>query len=139
VTDFLDAIATWLDRQGLITYRPEGTDGDTFLDGMPSSPDQAVSLTLYGDGEPDPENTDDQVSLQVRVRGTANRRPSYQRAWAIYSALHGATDIPLADGTWLTLAVAKQVPTSMGIDGNGRHEHTTNYRITVTNQTANRT
>jgi hypothetical protein len=138
VTDPLDGIAQYLDRLGLLTYRPDGTDGDTFLDGMPSSPDEAVSLTLYGDGEPDAANADDLLSLQVRVRGTSDRRPSYQRARAIYSALHGATDVPLADGTWLVLAVAKQTPASMGIDGNGRHEHTTNYRLTVTNPTANR-
>ncbi|GAA1977414.1 minor capsid protein [Kitasatospora viridis] len=138
MTDPLDGIAQYLAGLGLLTYDPTGASGDTFIDSMPPAPDAAVALTLYGSGEPDPLAAEDEVSLQVRIRGGPDPRVSRRRSQAVYSVLHGASGLALPDGTWLVLAIAQQTPTALGIDQNGRHEHVVNYRLTVTNPTVNR-
>ncbi|MFF1790749.1 minor capsid protein [Kitasatospora sp. NPDC058243] len=136
--DLLDGIARYLQAQGLVTYDPDGTGGDCFIDTLAPVPDGAVALGAYGLGEPDPLSGDDEVGLQVRVRGGPDPRLSRRRALAIYSALHGLAGIALPDGTWLILAVALQTPTPLGTDGNGRHEHVVNFRLNIVNPTANR-
>ncbi|MFE3197164.1 minor capsid protein [Embleya sp. NPDC059237] len=129
--DLVDGLARYLAARGLVTYDPTGAAGDTFAEHMPPAPDGVVVLTLYGGPEPDSRIPVDEPSLQVRVRGTADPRVSRRRSYAIYSALHGLTRTALPDGTWLVLCVAQAPPASMGVDANGRHEHVTNYRLTV--------
>ncbi|WP_441251198.1 minor capsid protein [Kitasatospora sp. McL0602] len=138
MADLVEGIARYLTGLGLLTYDPDGTNGDTFAELMPAVPDLAVALTPYGLGEPDPVNDDDEVGLQVRVRGGADPRVSRQLSGRIYSALHGLAGIALPDGTWLILSVAVQTPASLGIDDVGRHEHVTNYRMNISNPTAHR-
>jgi hypothetical protein len=138
MADLAEGIAQYLTARGLLTYDPDGVTGDTFIDTMPPQPDQAVALTLYGSGEPDPLAEDDQVSLQVRIRGTEDPRLSRRRSQAIYSVLHGAAGLVLPDGTFLILAIAQQTTTSLGIDQNNRHEHVVNYRINYSNPTEHR-
>ncbi|MCX5446005.1 minor capsid protein [Streptomyces nigrescens] len=129
--DYLDALARYLDERSLLTYDPTGVCGDTFVETLPPAPDEAVCLSLYGAGAVDARNGWDERSLQVRVRGTADPRPSRRRAEALYSALHGLARCELPGGIWLVLAVAVATPAPMGSDANGRHEHVTNYRLTI--------
>lgn len=138
LADLAEGIAEYLAAVGLLVYDPAGVTGDTFIDTMPPQPDEAVALTLYGSGEPDPVNDDDEISLQVRCRGTSDPRPSRQRSAAIYSQLHGLSQTVLPDGTYLILSIAQQTTSSLGLDANGRHEHVVNYRITYSNPTAHR-
>ncbi len=138
MADLAEGIAKYLTARGLLNYQPDGPGGDTFVDTMPPQPDQAVALTLYGGPEPDPESADDEVSLQVRIRGTEDPRLSRRRSQAIYSVLHGAAGLTLPNGDFLILSIAQQTTTALGIDTNGRHEHVVNYRMTYTNQTENR-
>lgn len=137
----LDGIARYLAAQSLLTYDTEGTSGDTFLDDMPSQPDQAVSLAIYEAGpEPDSLLGYDEPRLQVRVRGTQNATLSRNRCADIYSALHGLGPVTLPDGTLLILCVALQSgPAGLGKDENGRHEHVCNFRLERRNPTAHRT
>jgi hypothetical protein len=138
LADVLDSVAQYLQGLGLVKYDPTGTTGDCFIDSMPPVPDSVVVLGAYGLGEPDPLNGDDEIGLQVRARGTPDPRISRKRCQDIYSALHGLAGVPLADGTWLILATAVQTTTGLGLDGNGRHEHVVNFRLYITNPTANR-
>lgn len=131
--DLLDGIARHLQAQGLLTYLTELPGGDTFLESMPASPDEAVVLTIYDDGrEPDSLLGYDEPRVQVRVRGTQDPRVSRQRCAAIRNELHGLGPLTLPDGTRLILSVALQnAPASIGIDQLGRHEHVCNFRMEI--------
>lgn len=129
MADLLDGLARHLALQNLLTYDPEGTGGDTFLDDMPSEPNTAVAITSYQAGaEPDSLLPYDEPRIQVRTRDldpTASRT----RCKAIYDELHGLGPIDLPDGTRLILCVALQGgPTAIGKDQNGRMEHVINFR-----------
>ena len=138
MADLAEGIAEYLQAAGLLVYDPDGVTGDTFIDTMPPQPDAAVALTLYGAGEPDATQDDDEVSLQVRCRGTSDPRPSKQRSAAIYSQLHGLSQTVLPDGTYLILCIAQQTTSALGMDANGRHEHVVNYRINYSSTTEHR-
>ncbi|UJV43808.1 minor capsid protein [Streptomyces sp. AMCC400023] len=129
MADLLDGLARHLHLQNLLTYDPDGTSGDTFLDDMPSGPNSAVALTSYQAGaEPDSLLPYDEPRVQVRTRDldpTASRT----RCKAIYDELHGLGPVDLPDGTRLILCVALQGgPTAIGKDANGRMEHVINFR-----------
>lgn len=131
MADLLDGLAQHLAGRGLVDYQPGANTGDCYLDGMPQTPDQVVVLTLYGGKEPDSKLPYDEPRLQVRTRGTAARRVSYDRAWSLYQELNGLGPLDLPDGTRLLLAYPLQTPASMGLDADGRHEHTTNFQLEV--------
>jgi hypothetical protein len=139
MADLLDGIARYLKGLGLVDYRPDGTDGDLFIENMPDRPDGCVVLTLYGGPEPDSKLGYDEPSLQVRTRGTRDPRVSRQRNEAVRDELHGLGPITLPDGTELISSIANQaVPASIGVDANGRHEHVCNYRLEVRSLTKHR-
>ncbi|MFI5808881.1 minor capsid protein [Streptomyces sp. NPDC051561] len=135
MADLLDGIARYLAAAGLLTYNPNGTSGDTFVEAMPPVPDRAVSLALYDGGAPEARDDAEQRRLQVRTRGTADPRVSRVRCEALYRALHGLADVELPDGSWLTLAAARGTPAPMGADSNGRHEHVVNFDLDVSGPT----
>lgn len=137
MADLLDGIARHLAARSLVTYDPAGVAGDCFIETMPPGPAAAVGLWLYGGPEPDARVPVDEPSLQVRVRGGADPRLSRARARSIFDALHGLTRTALPDGTWLVLCVGS-LPSPIGKDANGRHEHTVNFRLTVGAPTAHR-
>lgn len=131
MADLHDGFARHLAAVGLVTYDPDGTgDTDTFFDVMPSSPDAAVCLTVYGGAPVDSLLPYDSPSLQVRVRAPASARAQARtRAWAIYRELHGLGPVTLEDGTRLLLAVANQTPGSMGQDDTGRLDYVVNFAL----------
>jgi hypothetical protein len=132
VADLLDGIARHLDGLGLLSYDPDGITGDTFIETMPSRPDEAVRLTVYGGPESDSKLGWDEVSLQVRTRGGTDPRPSRQKCAAIREELHGLGPVTLPDGTHLQLSLAIQAaPSYMGQDDSGRHEHVCNFRMEI--------
>ncbi|MGY5129213.1 minor capsid protein [Streptomyces nigrescens] len=136
--DYLDAFARYLDERRLLTYDPTGICGDTFIETLPPSPHEAVSLSLYGAGATDARNGWDTRSLQVRVRGTSDPRISRRRAEALYGALHGLARCELPGGIWLVLAAAVAAPAPVGTDANGRHEHVVNLRLDIEAPTTHR-
>lgn len=129
MADLLDGIARHLDALSLVTYDPEGTGGDTFLDDMPSEPNSAVAITSYQAGaEPDSLLPYDEPRIQVRTRDT-DPTAARTRCRDIYSELHGLGPVDLPDGTRLILCVALQGgPTAIGKDQNGRAEYVCNFR-----------
>jgi hypothetical protein len=139
VADLLDGIAQHLAQRGLVTYTPNDTGGDCYLESMPSRPDTVVVITGYGGGESDSRLGYDEPHVQVRVRGTTNPGNSRQRCAAIRNELHGLGPVTLPDGTQLILSVALQAaPASIGVDDNGRHEHVTNFRMEIRSVTTHR-
>jgi hypothetical protein len=139
VADLLDGIARHLEGRGLLSYDPDGVTGNTFIETMPSRPDEAITLTLYGGPESDSKLGWDEVSLQVRTRGGQDPRTSRSKCTAIRDELHGLGPVTLPDGTLLQLAVAIQAaPAYMGQDGNGRHEHVCNFRLDTRNVSTHR-
>ncbi|CAL9528940.1 minor capsid protein [Streptomyces sp. enrichment culture] len=130
MTDVTDGIARYLAARGLLTYDPTSTTGDTFVGTMPPKPDRAVSLTLYDAGTTEARDDADTARLQIRVRGTTDPRDSEQRCLAIRNALHGLAGVALPGGAWLVLATAP-LPSPMGADANGRHEHVTNAALDI--------
>ncbi|MET9429802.1 minor capsid protein [Streptomyces sp. NPDC003036] len=137
--DLLNAVARYLDEQGLLVYDPTGTSGDCFIETLPPEPAEAVGLWLYDAGPQDTRNAYDTRALQVRVRGTADPRVSRRRCEAIYGALHGLAGVELPGGVWLILAAARSTPAPMGTDATGRHEHVLNLAVDVANPTTHRT
>ncbi|MGK5531535.1 minor capsid protein [Streptomyces sp. URMC 129] len=138
MADLLDGLARYLHSLGLVTYDTTGTTGDLFIGTMPPEPDAAVALTRYGGERPDPRLPYDEPRVQVRVRGGPDPRVSEARAYAIYDALHGLSSVTLPDGTYLVTCEALQTPAAMGRDESGRHEHVTNYELTVLAPTTHR-
>jgi dienelactone hydrolase len=138
VVDLLDGLAQHLADRGIVTYVPDGTGGDLFVETLPDQPEVAAALALYGGPTPDSRLPYDEPSLQVRTRGGADPRVSRRLANAIYDELHGLGPVTLADGTYLLSCIASQTPTYMGRDELGRHEHVTNYALERHNPTAHR-
>ncbi|MFF3398243.1 minor capsid protein [Streptomyces sp. NPDC002659] len=130
MADLLDGLARHLQAQGLVAYDPDVPGGDCFFEHMPPEPDECVVLTLYGGPEPDSQSGYSEPRLQVRTRG--DRRFSRARSEGIFNELEGLGEIDLPDGSQLFLCFALQaVPASLGVDENGRHEHSTNYQLSV--------
>lgn len=143
MVSLLDGLAQYLADRGIGVYDPNGgaeaADWAIFMEHLPSSPDRAIALTLYGGRAPDSRNPWDFPRLQVRVRGTNDPRDSHAKADAVYSLLHGLSSTPLPGGIWLSLATGVQSgPMPIGVDGNARHEHVVNFELSITNPTAHR-
>ncbi|NUK07463.1 hypothetical protein HRW18_05425 [Streptomyces lunaelactis] len=138
--ELLDGIALYLAERGIVTYDPDGVEGDCFIESMPPRPGIAVVLTVYDDGrEPDSLLAYDEPRMQVRVRGDADPRTSRRLCKRIRSALHGLGPVTLPNGIELILSVCLQgAPASLGVDTNGRHEHVANHRMEHRSITAHR-
>lgn len=132
-------IARYLESLGLLNFDEAGTTGDTFIEVMPSSPDQAVMVVAMPGPASDSELGYDTPGVQVMVRGTQDPRVSWQRARGIYDALHGLGPIDLPDGTRLLSCHCLQSgPIPIGTDSNGRYEHTLNFEAEVRALTTHR-
>lgn len=131
----LDGLARYLSGRGIgLTWDDTGVAGNLFVDTMPQTPDTAVGLFGYGGPEPDARLGYDTPSVQARVRGGPDPRTSRALAQQIYDELHGLGITTLPDGTLLISCEALQSgPQSIGVDGNGRHEHVLNYRCEIRN------
>lgn len=136
-----EEIAQLLADLNLGDYRADGTLGGTIVLGaLPQSPDLLLGVNIYGLGESDTVNAQDEQGWQIRVRGpSADVRVAEQKAFDVYSALHGLGRRTLAGGTWLQLAVGVNGgPIAAGRDVNGRPEWIVNLRADIDRPTANR-
>lgn len=140
MADLLDGLARHLQAQSLVAYDPDVPGGDCFFEHMPPDPDECVVLTLYGGPEPDSLSGYSEPRLQVRTRSSRDdRRTSRDRAEAIFNELEGLGEIDLPGGIHLMLCFALQaIPASLGVDENGRHEHSCNYQLSIRQLTKHR-
>lgn len=136
----LSEIAQFLHNQGIVTYDPEGVEGDFFISALPSSPDECVTIYPSGGSQADGKLGYDMPSVQLIVRGTMDPRPALNRAKRIYDALHGYSHAPfVSDGIWVLNCVGTQSgPVHIGRDQNGRNEYSLNFDLEIRNQSGNR-
>lgn len=120
------------------SFDTTGVSGNVFISTMPDKPDTVVMVSEYG-SIGDDKNPFDDISVQVRVRGTRDPRVSYNIAKEIYDELHGLTNtVLISDGTRIVKVVAQNTPIDIGRDDNLRHEWTVNLQIEVRNISTNR-
>ena len=120
------------------SFDTTGVSGNVFISTMPDKPDTVVMVSEYGSTSDD-RNPFDDISVQVRVRGTRDPRVSYNIAKEIYDELHGLTNtVLISDGTRIVKVVAQNTPIDIGRDDNLRHEWTVNLQIEVRNISTNR-
>lgn len=139
------AIAKHLTTLELVTYDPDGADGDCFVGFMPSTPDAAVMIKLTG-GLPQPsKEPDDRPTVQILVRGTRqDRQGALDWAVAILGALNCLDGVTLdeggADEVYVVgLTAAQSAPIDIGKDDNDRHELSLNFDAYTHAPTLNRT
>lgn len=132
-------VAEWIGNNiTSCSFDTTGVTGNVFISTMPDKPDTLVMVSEYGSTSDD-RNPFDDISVQVRVRGTRDPRVSYNIAKEIYDELHGLTNtVLISDGTRIVKVVAQNTPIDIGRDDNLRHEWTVNLQIEVRNISTNR-
>lgn len=132
-------MAVLLDSAGLVNYDESGVGGDCFLEGLPDSPDDGVTLVSTGGSPPEFKLAYDVPSFQVIVRGGRNPKPVHDRCKAIIDTLHGLGDTELPTGTWLVKCAALQSePITLGRDSLQRQRYSVNFDCEVENLTGPR-
>lgn len=132
--DVRDAIATYLDGQGLATYEPEGaypTGLDlpaVFFGAMPEAPDLAVTVNVY-DWQTIRDKANPDVYVQMRWRGDGDLRTVDRPADEAYGLFDEAEHYAM--GAVRVLQSIRKVTTSPGLDSNGRYERFESYRFTI--------
>ena len=132
-------VAEWIGNNiTSCSFDTTGVTGNVFISTMPDKPDTLVMVSEYGSTSDD-KNPFDDISIQVRVRGTRDPRVSYNIAKEIYDELHGLTNtVLISDGTRIVKVVTQNTPIDIGRDDNLRHEWTVNLQIEVRNISTNR-
>ena len=132
-------LAYYLDDQDVLTFDESGTSGDTFINILPQSPDDAIGIFSQGGPDPSPKFIEDQRDIQFLVRGTQDPRPAFNTADEIYDTLQGKTKFTTSDSTEIIMRDSIQSgPVHIGRDDNGRHKYSLNFRIEYENSTDNR-
>ncbi|MEU6441348.1 minor capsid protein [Streptomyces sp. NPDC047046] len=128
--DVVAGLAALLDTAGVGTYRPDGVyeAGETAITDavMPSAPDRAICLTVYG-VTADAQLTDTTLAVQVRTRAGPDPRECAALDDAVFDALHAAG--PLSFGAARITLVTRTSAAVLGADATGRHERTSNYQL----------
>jgi len=130
-----DAVATYLDGEGLVDYRPTTAGGDCFIGLIPSGPDRAVVLADTGGEEGHLEHGYDMRYVQARVR-SKDLTDASDWAYSLYDELIGLRQEAL--GSTYLVACWSFPPGYIGQDKNGRHEFTMNMRLEVRAKTTHR-
>jgi hypothetical protein len=130
--DLMAGLGQFLNDEGVGIWRSSGVytanEVGIVLDVVPSSPSQVITLTPYMSTDA-VGLSDSELSVQVRVRGTADPRTAYALDDAAFEAmqnlprtvLNGVTVV----GAWRTSSAY------LGADSNQRHERSSNYRLLV--------
>lgn len=131
--DLLQGLAEIIAADTTAVWRPSGvyTPAETgiVIGTVPQSPDAVVVLTAYPVRD-EPVGADSVVGVQIRTRtGGADPRSTIDLDDEIFTALHSR---PAGDiGGIRVTQIWRQSGTPMGADGNGRHERSSNYYLTV--------
>ncbi|MEU1883430.1 minor capsid protein [Streptosporangium sp. NPDC020072] len=102
------------------------------IGGLPSSPDTALALAVYGVGPAgeDPTEPDSQVLMQVRIRGGQDSRVVDDLADLAFDALHGLSNQVLVGGAVVLLS-QRHLIAPLGVDSSGRWERADSYAMRV--------
>lgn len=133
-------IAELMHAAQVAVWRPTGqyqaTERAIAIGDLPSSPSEAVALTVYGSAD-DPHYADSTVMLQALIRGTADPRSVDHVAAALADLIHGREGYDL--GGVPIIESHRQSWSRMGQDGGGRWRRSDNYYLQAHTPTAHRT
>ncbi len=141
--DLLSGLAAYLAEGGFATWRPAAPyiPADItpiFITAVPASPDRIITLSPYQVGD-DFSMAHDVQGVNVRLRGVRNdTRSVNDLSDSVFDRLHGAYGITLPGGLRLSMC-ERRSGTPLGVDGNGRHERSENYYLTVHRPSQHRT
>lgn len=141
-SDIVTGLAQLLNDLGLAVYKPAGgyaaTDVAVVFGELPTSPDTAVGITLYGSTDEVKENLS-RYRVQLWTRGAANNSLGASSiASPIFDALQGREGFQLGSVYVVQMFRTSLMP--MGMDANKRYERSDNYVLDVnTPLTAGRT
>lgn len=137
----LTGLAEHLAAAGVGTWRPTGayqpTETGIVIRAVPQSPDRIITLAAYPVATDLPGMADHTQGIQIRCRGTQDPRVVEDLSDAIFDALDS-----LAGVVWGEIPVVqvwRQSYTSLGQDGNGRWETSSNYYCQAMRPTQHRT
>lgn len=126
--DLLDGLARLLDDAGLGTYRPDSpyAEGETAITiaATPPAPDRVICLSAY----PVTESaglTDTTTGIQVRTRAGLDPREVAALDDRVFDVLHGSG--PFQWGEARVQFIYRASAASIGADGTGRAERSSNY------------
>lgn len=130
--DLMAGLAGFLAAQGVGVWRATGvytsTEVGIVLDVVPANPTQVVTITPYAASD-SPDLSDSELSVQIRVRGTTDPRTAYDLDDRVFEAMQNLPRTVLGGvtvvGAWRTSGGY------LGVDGNARHERSSNYRLLV--------
>ncbi|TMR97535.1 minor capsid protein [Nonomuraea basaltis] len=134
--DLLTGVAELLAAAGVADWNPDGlyTPAQTALTigGLPSSPDKAISLAVYGAGRggDDVTEPDSNVQMQARIRGSDDPRVTDDLADDLFDELHGLANVQLSTGVWLLLA-QRRIVAPLDRDSSGRWGRADSYELMV--------
>lgn len=124
-------IAIYLDNLEILEFDETGLTGNTFINTLPSQPDELIGIYLKGGTEPDIWNNYRSPGVQFIVRGTEDPRWANQKAEEIYEALNGLSSIQLGVFYLVGCFGEQSSAIHIGQDGNGRHEFSINFQLEV--------
>lgn len=139
----LIGVARYLHAQGVGKYIEQGDTSSYFAPGdtaivigsMPTDPDKVICLGAYG-GTESTSLAWDSPMVQVRTRGIPqdDLGPD-DLADEVRNVLHQARYVPAGPGSLSSITRSSWVP--LGEDSNQRGERSDNYRVLMSNRTAN--
>jgi len=138
--DFLTGLAVFLDSQAVGKYRADGAyqpaDTAWVFGGVPDKPDRVIVAAKYGQDD-DPTQAESTYRVQLRTRGPrGDMRASEDLQDALFDALH---NLPRQTIGGITVAGCwRRSYAYLGVDGNGRHSHTSNYEFPLHRPTPHR-
>ncbi|MER7363277.1 minor capsid protein [Nonomuraea wenchangensis] len=134
--DLLTGLSVLLAEAGVGDWDPVGAYTASHraitLGGLPSKPDEAISLAIYGTGTggDDPEQSDSTVLVQVRARTASDPRMAGDYADAVFATLHGRSNLTLSTGV-VVLLIRRTIVAALGRDSSGRWERPDSYELMV--------
>ena len=136
-TEVVEALAQRIAAADLGTWRPTGayTAGETgiFVKAMPASPGRVIVISPYTVTE-SAHLSDKVQGFQLRCRGGPDPRDVDNLTDDLRELLHGARDFQL--GPAHVAHMWRQSQASLGVDGSGRWQTSSNYYAQTAQPTA---
>ena len=126
-------IMRYLADKGIVSYSETGGTNNIFMGKLPAEPSFAIAVNPSGGYNASIKHDYDLPMIQILVRGTVDPRTGYEKALAIYDALHGfGSGAFIAGGHWVVKCEGIQSePVYLGQDDNGRHMYTLNFALEI--------
>ena len=126
-------IMRYLADKGIVSYSETGGTNNIFMGRLPAEPSFAIAVNPSGGYNASIKHDYDLPTIQILVRGTVDPRTGYEKAMAIYDALHGfGSGAFVAGGYWVVKCEGIQSePIYIGQDENGRHMYTLNFALEI--------